>query len=143
MHPISPRDGLDELRGGLRHEVRSGQLFNSTARASVSSNTALRLAQISATISSARESPYPAVFAGDTNLPGLSWAFAHVFGDYSDGFAEAGNGFGYTFPAPRHPWMRIDRIVADRRLRFFDFRVIRTAVSDHYAVMADLETVGP
>jgi endonuclease/exonuclease/phosphatase (EEP) superfamily protein YafD len=144
MHPISPRDGLEDLRGqGLRHQIGTGQIFNAAARAAVRSNAALRLAQISTMVADASRYPYPVLFAGDTNLPGLSWAFAQQFGAYTDGFAEAGNGFGYTFPAPRHPWMRIDRIVADHRFRFLDFKVIHTAVSDHYAVMAELEERAP
>ena len=81
----------------------------------------------------------PVVIAGDTNLPGLSWAFAHWLGDYTDGFSAAGTGFGYSFPAPRTPWMRIDRIMADRHFRFGEFRVIDSYISDHFAVMADLE----
>lgn len=140
VHPISPRDGLDEIRGqGIRSGIMSGRLFNSNARATVVANTQLRLSQVHAIAEDARQSPYPVIIAGDTNLPGLSWAFANLLGEYREGFAAAGSGFGYTFPAPKHPWMRIDRIIADQRWRFLDFRVIRTAVSDHYAVLADLE----
>jgi vancomycin resistance protein VanJ len=140
VHPISPRDGLEEIRGeGIRYEIMSGQLFNSNARATVAANTQLRLSQVRAIAEDARQSPYPVIIAGDTNLPGLSWAFANLLGEYREGFAAAGSGFGYTFPAPRHPWMRIDRIIADQHWRFLDFRVIHAAVSDHYAVLADLE----
>jgi endonuclease/exonuclease/phosphatase family metal-dependent hydrolase len=140
IHPISPRDGFEALRGqGLLHEVRKGRLFNAAARASVASNTLLRMTELRAMVGDAGRSPYPAVFAGDTNLPGLSWAFADQFSNYRDGFSEAGTGFGYTFPAPLHPWTRIDRIIADPQLQFLDFTVVHEAVSDHLAVLADLQ----
>jgi vancomycin resistance protein VanJ len=140
VHPISPRDGLEGVRGdGLRHQILRGDLFNTRARTTVAQNTSLRLTQLQAIVESARESPDPVVIAGDTNLPGLSWAVGHWLGDYTDGFSAAGTGLGYSFPSPRHPWMRIDRIMADRHFRFDDFRVINSYISDHFAVMADLE----
>jgi vancomycin resistance protein VanJ len=132
VHPISPRDGFEDMRGqGLR------------ARTTVEANTQLRLAQVRAIAEDAQQAPYPVVIAGDTNLPELSWAFADLLGRYQEGFSEAGNGFGYTFPAPLHPWLRIDRILADARWRFLDFQVIRAPVSDHFAVFADLQLKSP
>jgi endonuclease/exonuclease/phosphatase (EEP) superfamily protein YafD len=144
IHPISPRDALDELRGeGLRHEIKSGRLGRATASAMVKDNTSLRLAQLQQIADDARQSPYPVLLAGDTNLPTLSWVLPNILGAYRDGFSEAGNGFGLTFPAPRHPWMRIDRILADSRFRFLDFTVLKSGASDHYAVTADLELLRP
>jgi endonuclease/exonuclease/phosphatase family metal-dependent hydrolase len=64
-------------------------------------------------------------------------------GDYYDGFSEAGSGFGWTFPAPRHPWMRIDRVLADPRFRVVGFHVIESPTSDHFPVVADLELPSP
>jgi endonuclease/exonuclease/phosphatase family metal-dependent hydrolase len=129
-----------EVRGdGFRHQILRGNLFNTRARTMVAENATLRMDQLQAIAADARDAQVPVLIAGDTNSPGLSWAFAHWLGDYRDGFSEAGNGFGYTFPAPGHPWMRLDRIVADARVRFLDFRVIHTPISDHFATMADLE----
>jgi endonuclease/exonuclease/phosphatase (EEP) superfamily protein YafD len=143
VHPVSPRDGLEEVRGdGLREQMRRGTLFNNRARAVVIANTKLRMTQLQAIVTDARQSAALVVIAGDTNLPGLSWAFAHWLGDYRDGFSESGTGLGYTFPSPRYPWMRIDRILADERWQFLDFRVIETPISDHYAVVADLQLPG-
>ncbi len=140
VHPISPRDGLESVRGhGLRQQLLRGDLFNTRARTQVAQNTSLRLTQLQAFAESAHESQDPVIIAGDTNLPDLSWALAHWLGDYSDGFSAAGTGFGYSFPSPRNPWMRIDRIIADQRFRFRDFRVINSYISDHFAVRADLE----
>jgi len=47
-----------------------------------------------------------------------------------------------SYPSPRDPWMRIDRIMGDaRHVRFRSFEVINQYISDHYAVTAELELV--
>jgi endonuclease/exonuclease/phosphatase family metal-dependent hydrolase len=87
-----------------------------------------------------QRSPYPVIIAGDTNLPGSSWALAHWFGEFQDGFDEAGSGFGYTYPlGKRRPWLRLDRVLAGPQFRFVDFGVIESKASDHLAVLAELE----
>jgi len=140
VHPLSPREGLDELRGeGLQYEVKSGRIFKAAAAPKVVSNTTLRLSQVQAFAEDAGRSPYPVLIAGDTNLPVGSWGLGHWLGGYRDGFAEVGVGFGYTFPAPRHPWMRIDRILASSSFRFIRFVVAPEHTSDHFAVTADIE----
>jgi len=140
VHPISPRDSLDELRGeGLRHEITSGRILR-PATEEVVNAAALRAAQLAAVVADAARSPYPVVVAGDTNLPGLSRTFARVFEGYRDGFADVGFGFGYTFPNRKGgPWMRIDRIMAGARVRFLNCRVIPATVSDHRPVVATIE----
>jgi len=102
-------------------------------------NTRERLEQVRALAADAASSPDPVLIAGDTNLPGLSWAFWHWLGGFSDGFAEVGRGFGYSYPAQRMVWMRIDRILAGPRFRFLDAATISPRVADHLAVAADLE----
>jgi len=140
VHIISPRDALDEVHGeGLKSEVLSGRLFRGAAASSVVDNTDLRVAQLAAISEGAHRSADPVLIAGDTNLPTLSWALGHYLGDFQDGFSKAGSGFGYTFPAGRRTWMRIDRVLADDHFRFLGFNVLRTRASDHYAVTADLE----
>ena len=132
------------MRGeGLKNEIESGRLLHGTASGKVMDNTGLRLQQLEMISRDAHAQPAPVIIAGDTNLPTLSWALSRWFGDYRDGFSEAGAGFGYTFPAPRHPWMRIDRVLADRRIRVVGFRVIQSAASDHFPVVADLEVPSP
>jgi endonuclease/exonuclease/phosphatase family metal-dependent hydrolase len=144
VHPVSPRDGLETIRGdGLRHQVLRGDLLNTQARMVVARNTAIRLEQLQGIAASAHTyAELPILIVGDTNLPDLSWAFAHWLGEYSDGFAAAGSGFGYSFPSPRHPWMRIDRVLADRQhFRFRSFEVINQYISDHFAITSELELV--
>ena len=144
IHPISPRDGLREVRGnGFRQQILRGDLFNLRARTVVAENTKLRLAQVERLAADARQAQGWVVMAGDTNLPDLSWAFGRWLGDFRDGFAEAGSGFGYTFPSPGFPWMRIDRIMAGQHLRFLTFRTLLDPISDHRALVADLEMPAP
>ena len=140
VHPVSPREALDDLRGeGLRSEMASGRIFSGSGAPGVIANTSLRVQQIRGIAEDAARSPYPTLIVGDTNLPTLSWAFSHWLGRFRDGFAEVGRGFGYTFPAPKHPWMRIDRILASPRFRFLSFAVAQERTSDHFAVTAELE----
>jgi endonuclease/exonuclease/phosphatase (EEP) superfamily protein YafD len=148
VHPISPRDALAEVRGeGLAREVESGRLLSGAASSKVMDNTDLRLEQLEEIADDARQSTAPVIIAGDTNLPTLSWALERWFGDFQDGFSERGSGFGNTFPAPKHPWMRIDRVLADQHFRVLDFRVMNDGdakrASDHFAVVADLELPAP
>jgi endonuclease/exonuclease/phosphatase family metal-dependent hydrolase len=138
---MSPREALDRLRGkGISEELWSGRLLRFTNPPDLAANSALRLAQLKAVADDARRSPYPVIIAGDTNLPQLSWVLRHVLSDFRDGFDEVGSGFGYTYPISRRgPWMRIDRILAGPGLRFYAFEVVEPPVSDHLAVVADLE----
>lgn len=140
VHPVSPRDGFESIRGGgLTGEVESGGIFAVDRDAWVH-NTELRRAQAAAIVSLARTSQHPVIIAGDTNLPESSDIFADTLGRYQDGFDAVGRGFGYTFPAhTRFAWMRIDRILAGPGLRFLAFGVGSRRGSDHYCVWADLE----
>ena len=148
VHPLSPHDAFDQLRGQSRgqsrekdlwHEILSGRIFQATSARAIEANTQERLAQVGALAADAAKSSDPVLIAGDTNLPGLSWAFSHWLGGFSDGFAEAGRGFGYSYPAQRMVWMRIDRVLAGSRFRFLDAATISPRVADHLAVAADLE----
>jgi endonuclease/exonuclease/phosphatase family metal-dependent hydrolase len=142
VHPLSPHDAFDQLRGrGLRYEVLSGRILQSASTRAMEANTRERLEQVRALAAEAAKSSDPVIIAGDTNLPGLSWAFSHWLSGFSDGFAEVGRGFGYSYPAQRMVWMRIDRILAGARLRFLDVATISPRISDHLAIRADLELV--
>jgi endonuclease/exonuclease/phosphatase (EEP) superfamily protein YafD len=140
VHPISPREGFNELRGeGLRHEIESGRIFAGEASQLVA-NTELRRLQTEDIAAAARRSTNGVIIAGDTNLPVASRILADNLGGYQDAFAEVGRGFGYTFPAHRYlPWMRIDRILAGPEFRFIRVQVGDLHGSDHYCVFADIE----
>jgi vancomycin resistance protein VanJ len=140
VHPISPREGLSAIRGrGLRRELLSGRLLAGANAPLLRANNMLRSLQVEAIAALAAREPHPVIIAGDTNLPGLSAIFRRNLAKYHDGFVDAGSGFGYTFPANKTPWMRIDRILASDTLRFVHFEVGDSKVSDHRSVIADLE----
>ncbi len=140
VHPISPREGLESVRGtGFVHQIESGSIFHGDKHTLVE-NTALRRMQAEAIAALAAASANPVIIAGDTNLPGPSRIFTTSLSRWQDGFAAAGRGLGYTFPAGRRfAWMRIDRILAGPALRFLDFAVGSGRGSDHYCVWADIE----
>ena len=138
VHPTSPRPGLEEVRGnGLRGEIVSGRLFAGKASGPVEWNAFRRGRQVAGIAERANASVNAVIVAGDTNLPGLSWILGEHLGRYSDAFVQAGWGFGYTFPATR-PWMRIDRILTNNRLRAVEFRVGNATPSDHRSVFTVL-----
>jgi endonuclease/exonuclease/phosphatase family metal-dependent hydrolase len=129
VHPVSPHEAFNQMR----------ESFRAVSAQTMEANTRERLEQVSALAAEAANSSDPIIIAGDTNLPGLSWAFSHWLGGLSDGFAEAGRGFGYSYPAQRMVWMRIDRVLAGPRFRFLDVATVSGRVSNHLAVVADLE----
>jgi vancomycin resistance protein VanJ len=146
VHPISPREGLYALRGehGLRQEIGSGRLFASSAAPVIEINVGLRNLQVQALSKAASRETGAVIIAGDTNLPGLSRILGRYLSGYEDAFVQAGWGFGYTFPTNKwRPWMRIDRILANDRLRFVRFEVPHTVVSDHRCVVGDLQGARP
>lgn len=138
VHPTSPRPGLEEVRGnGLRQEIMSGRLLLGKASGPVEWNAYRRRRQVAGIAERANASPHAVIIAGDTNLPGLSWILGEHLGNYRDAFSQAGAGFGFTFPSNR-PWMRIDRILTNGRLRAVDFGVGAATRSDHRSVFAVL-----
>lgn len=81
------------------------------------------------------------IVAGDFNVPDLAGLMRGLFVGTSDAFAEAGNGYGYTFPVHGRwiPWMRLDRVLTGPGLRATRAQVIGRRGSDHAAVLVDLE----
>jgi vancomycin resistance protein VanJ len=136
VHFVSPRPALNRVRGaGLRSEVASGRIFDGVAGESVIANALVRGGEMAALVERARADPLPLLIAGDTNLPGLDPLLSSLSVTFTEGFTQAGWGFGYTYPA-RLPWMRIDRIFASRELRFDEFAVGCHGASDHLCVTA-------
>lgn len=139
VHPLSPRESLQALRGeGLRREIRSGRLFSGMHADKIQANSGLRVLQVRTFSELAAKESLPVLVAGDTNLPALSPLLSHL-SSYEDGFAAAGSGFGYTFPA-KFPFMRLDRIFASRELEFVSFEVgCKDRLSDHFCVIAEVQ----
>jgi vancomycin resistance protein VanJ len=142
IHPVSPRNGLDEFRrNALLDQLREGTVGPQEGIAALKTNAVLRWRQaeaiVQAAAQAARTTEGRVIIAGDSNLPGLSRIFALTLASYHDGFDQAGHGFGYTFPAEQ-PWMRIDRVLASAPFRFTRFEVLPDRASDHLAVAAEL-----
>ncbi len=139
IHPISPREALTSIHGdSFLGSLRTGDHHI------ITENTLLRRLQAEAIVALAATSPRPVLLAGDTNLPQSSRILAGTLGRWRDGFDEVGRGLGYTFPVTRRgPWMRIDRIFADDKLRFLQFGTGESAASDHHCVWAELERSAP
>lgn len=141
VHPISPREAFDQLRGGgVRHELSSGDMFTGRNAEAIEKNFGLRQLQVETFAEAAAHEGDPVVVAGDTNLPTLSRVYGTNLSRFQDGFVRAGWGLGYTFPNGRHGrWMRIDRILASDTLEFVGFEVGTSDASDHRCVIADLQ----
>lgn len=121
VHPFSPREALYD-KGAVAQDVSR------------------REAQIAAAVRAARSAGAPFIIAGDTNLPAMSGIARRHLGDLDDAFDEAGVGFGYTFPAKR-PWMRLDRVLSGRGIRFVDVQVAPRGASDHRRLRVEFEVV--
>lgn len=142
-HPMSPRPGLEALRGkGLRRVLREGVPEQAEDR--VDQNTWGRERQVILLGKAAAASKHPVIIAGDTNLPERSRIYREQLARWQDGFVEAGLGYGYTYPANKlRPWLRIDRILAGPELAFTSFSVGGRGGSDHCPVIADLVRAAP
>jgi vancomycin resistance protein VanJ len=138
VHATSPREGLDALReGGFGRSFLSGRMFDLKTTQFVENNAYRRGRQIAGLAEAARASRNAVVIAGDTNLPGLSRIFGEHLSSFQDSFQRAGRGFGYSFPAS-HPWMRIDRILVNERLRPLSIEVGPTIAAEHLCVCAEV-----
>ncbi|MFZ5892900.1 MAG: endonuclease/exonuclease/phosphatase family protein [Myxococcota bacterium] len=141
LHATSPQSAFFEFRGdGLRGELLSGRVFkNDRARSNLEASTAARVAQLRALADDARKSTLPVLIVGDTNSPELSEGFARSLGAFRDAYADVGFGLGYSFPwkrVGRFPFMRIDRILANERVRFLSVDMPAQRASDHLAIGA-------
>jgi endonuclease/exonuclease/phosphatase family metal-dependent hydrolase len=139
LHPISVRWAFYSMRGmHVRTSLRSGTFWRGgAAEVPLNANFELRRLQLAAAAKLAAGDKLPRVLAGDTNVTDGSAIFARYFGDYQDGFRSIGVGFGYTFPSFQ-PWMRLDRVLASRELRFQHFEVGCGDASDHQCVVAQI-----
>jgi vancomycin resistance protein VanJ len=81
------------------------------------------------------------VVAGDFNAPEGGSLLPRFFGGLGDAFAEAGLGYGYTFPVVGRlplPWMRLDRVLLGAGLRAARAELAGTRGSDHAALLVEI-----
>jgi endonuclease/exonuclease/phosphatase family metal-dependent hydrolase len=133
LHLASPREGVY----ATIHQTEGGA-------APVEDNADLRWRQSRSVAEAARKERTPVVLLGDFNTPAESSIFRTVWGDYTDAFAAAGWGWGYTFHGGR-TWVRIDHVLAGPGWRCTRCWVAGGIGSPHFPVLADLvrEAPGP
>lgn len=84
------------------------------------------------------ESPYPAIITGDFNDVPNSNTYFTIKGNMQDAFIKKGTFIGRTFRFIS-PTLRIDYILADKKFKVDQFKVVHTSYSDHYPIVADLQ----
>lgn len=83
-------------------------------------------------------SPYPTILCGDFNDTPNSFTYFKVKGDCNDAFLQCGFGIGRSF-ASLSPTLRIDYILADKKLDVLQFKKTVLNYSDHYPLVADFK----
>lgn len=81
---------------------------------------------------------YPVIVAGDFNDTPSSYTYRQLKGGMTDGFRAVGNGFGGTFRYLGGV-LRIDYIFYDNRFAGVGYYMPQDDVSDHKAVIAELQ----
>jgi len=100
-----------------------------------------RSSQAEAVQQKIKESPHPVILCGDFNDVPNSYTYFTVKGKLQDAFLKKGSGFGRTLNFIS-PTLRIDYILADKKLEIQQFHVIKVPYSDHYPVVAELQLTG-
>ncbi|MHB0938575.1 MAG: endonuclease/exonuclease/phosphatase family protein [Armatimonadota bacterium] len=118
-------------------EARSLRDPDGSRRAYLRLSAAIRAQQVRQMLEIAEQSPYPRLVAGDFNTPPRGILYRRLCGSFTDTFARAGWGTGYTFSA-RLPVMRIDYVFADKGFAVMECRRSSLKASDHYSVVADV-----
>ncbi|HTM91543.1 MAG TPA: endonuclease/exonuclease/phosphatase family protein [Flavisolibacter sp.] len=82
-------------------------------------------------------SPYPVIFCGDVDDVPNSYTYFKVKGNMQDAFLKKGVGIGRTFQFVS-PTLRIDYMMADKRLNIEQFSKLNYKYSDHYPLLMDV-----
>jgi vancomycin resistance protein VanJ len=88
----------------------------------------------------------PCLVGGDFNMPDHGIVYHTFASRFADAHAEAGRGWGFTFPGSREgrlpavigPWLRLDYIFAGKGWKPVECRVADDDQSQHRAVLARL-----
>lgn len=101
----------------------------------VGSATSVRARQAAVLRRHIEKCPYPVILCGDFNDTPNSYVYSLLAEGLTDAFREKGFGPGTTY-AGTLPFLRIDYILTDPRIKPYSCRVARGAYSDHYMVVA-------
>lgn len=83
-------------------------------------------------------SPYPEIICGDFNDVPNSFAYSKIKGNRNDAFLKKGFGISRTFIS-LSPTLRIDFILANKKLDVLQFKKTRIFYSDHFPLLADFK----
>lgn len=106
-------------------------------RAHLRKTAKIRLQQARMIQDIAGQSSVPLIVAGDFNTPPRGIIYLRLRVRFTDAFAQAGWGTGYTYPA-RPPVLRIDYLWTDRSIGIQRCYRPASTASDHYPMVADL-----
>jgi endonuclease/exonuclease/phosphatase (EEP) superfamily protein YafD len=98
----------------------------------------MRSVQASQLLKLTQNSTTPFLVAGDFNNPPRGRIYNRLAQQWQDAFAVRGFGLGGTYPA-RYPLLRIDYIWTSRDIRVLNCQTVKSHLSDHRALVADIQ----
>lgn len=152
VHLHTPRDVLlSQWRSGLFYGLLG---FPGTPWAELSAQYQVfwdgQLDAAAKILDAVRTDPLPALIAGDFNSPHTGLIRHRLTRTLGDAHAEAGAGFGFTFPGKTRnpfsaggPWLRIDYIFFTRHWSAMTCTTEAERASQHRAVAARLALTAP
>jgi endonuclease/exonuclease/phosphatase (EEP) superfamily protein YafD len=136
VHLLTPREGLTAVKN-----------FEGGGFSDLAWNSRVRFHQAMSLAMDLDDETGPLLLAGDLNSPVQSLTCRALLKlGLQDAFSAAGRGYGYTygrFTPLRHPFLRIDHILASPHWRIEACRAGNVQGSDHRPVVADLALVSP
>ncbi len=152
VHLRTPRDVLlGQWKGGLFYGLFG---FQGTPWAERSAQYQVfwdgQLDDARMILDAVRQDPLPALVAGDFNSPHTGHVHLLLTRELGDAHAQAGAGFGFTFPGKTRnplsaggPWLRIDYIFFTRHWSAMTCTTEAERASQHRAVAARLALTAP
>ena len=147
VHLQTPRDTLKSLaRGGFLYGVLGfpGSPWEEKKRLT-QNFWDQQMADVDYLLAQVRLETLPVIVAGDFNAPNVGWIYQRLAGELQDSHAQAGRGFGFTFPGKTRnplslggPWLRIDYVFAGSAWQVTRSTVEADRGSQHRAVAATL-----
>ncbi len=152
VHLHSPRDVLaSQMRGGFIYGVLglAGGRWEDRSRA-LQTFWDGQIADAELVLKTVREDPLPAIVAGDFNSPQAGYVHRLITRELGDSHAEAGEGFGWSFPGTTRnplsaggPWIRIDYVFFNQHWEALQCITEPDRPSQHRALTSTLRLKTP
>jgi endonuclease/exonuclease/phosphatase family metal-dependent hydrolase len=94
-----------------------------------------RVGQVTYILEQVNLSDHPTVICGDFNDVPQSYAYTQLKANLKDAFAESGSGLGTTYNG-RIPFLRIDYVLYNEKLKISTCTKLRIDFSDHFPIIA-------